>query len=162
MSTKELSASDWIRLRAIVIQLGEDSNWWPAKILTGHGEQFLAFILPKTKMQAAFQLATEICQLDHDKEVGIGKFHLFRLPEKLEEDIFFAVKSINYPFGQKSKPQLLEELKELASSISVAVSKGPVLVGAGNEINDPITMNAFAKHYLEAFSGGHKTFPYLN
>jgi hypothetical protein len=153
---------DWIRLRYITALLGEYYHWWPANILTGKGEDFLAYVLPKTKSLASQQLALEICRMDHDKQIGPNKFHLFRLPQKWEEQIFAELSNDSHPKEVPAQNELLTELFKLSQNLSISIKKGPALIGLHTELNDESVFNAFAKYYYEAFTNDFRTYPYLN
>lgn len=153
---------DWIKLRFLITLLGEYQNWWSAKVITGSGEAFLEYVLPKTKTPAALQLATEICRLEHDKNIGPGRYHIFRLPQKWEEQIFNDLKSQQEGLKILPETELMNELFEISSSISVSAAKGPLLVGAHDELNDVSVFQSIAKHYYDAFKNNYKTYPYLN
>src|SRR5688572_18900276 len=88
----KITIAEWIRLRYLVALVGEYYTWWP-KIISGNGEEFLKYVLPKTKGTAVHQLATEICRLEHDKNIGPSRYHIFRLPQKWEEKIFHELKN---------------------------------------------------------------------
>ena len=153
---------NWIKLRYLITLLGEHHNWWSAKILTGQGEDFLEYVLPKTKAKASHLLATEICRLEHDKNIGPGKYHIFRLPQKWEEDIFNELNNQREDLQKSSKDELMSSLLKMSSGISVSSSKGPLMVGSHDELNDMSVFQSIAKHYYEAFKNIYKTYPYLN
>lgn len=157
-----LESKDWIRLRSNIIILGEFHNWWPAKVISEKGEEFLDYILPKTRTSAVQQLATEICRLEHDNKIGPGRYHIFRLPQKWEEEIFNTLKNIQYNHKEFSENELMNELLKMSSGISASTSKGPLMIGTHNELNDPAVFQSFAKHYYEAFKNEYRTYPYLN
>jgi hypothetical protein len=162
MISNVLTASDWIHLRTAVIVLGENYGWWPSKILTGHGEEFLSFILPKTKTFAAFQLGTEIARLEHDRNVGPGRYHIFRLTQKLEEQIFINLKNVVVDLKILLENEMMHQLFEMSSGIAVSPAVGPLLIGHHNELNDTIVFQSIARHYYEAFKNNYKSYPYLN
>jgi hypothetical protein len=153
---------NWIRLRFTISLLGEYHNWWSTKVLTGNGEAFLEYVLPKTKNFAAHQLATEISRLEHDKNIGPGRYHIFRLPQKWEEQIFNDLKSQAPQLSILPAMEMLIELLKMSSSISVSAAKGPLLIGAHDELNDISVFQSIAKHYHEAFTNNYKTYPYLS
>lgn len=159
MSTNK---EDWIKLRYLITLLGENYNWWPAKVISGKGEEFLDYILPKTKKSAVHQLATEISRLEHDKVIGAGRYHIFRLPQKLEEEIFIELKTQHNNLKIIPEVELMKELLEMSSSISITPAKGPLMVGTHNELHDNSVFQSIARHYYEAFKSGYKTYPYLN
>ena len=78
----EFKLINWKELRLIIATLGEYNKWWPTNVISGKGEEFLDYVLPKTKVSAVYQLATEIGRLEHDKHVSAGRYHIFRLTQK--------------------------------------------------------------------------------
>lgn len=153
---------NWIELRTIVILLGEYNNWWSANVFTEKGEQFLEYVFPTTKKLAAHQLSVEICRIDHDYHIGLSKYHLFRLPTKLEERIFTQLNASNREIKIPSAEQLIASLSDLAGNIALSPKEGPVLIGFHTELNDINIFQSFAKCYLVAFTNKSKTWPYLN
>ncbi|MFD3000436.1 BrxE family protein [Pontibacter toksunensis] len=156
------NVNNWILLRQLVILSGEYSNWWPTNILSANGEEFLGYALPKTKKSATLHLASQICQVNHDKHIGPGKYHLFRLPQKMEENIFTELRSFISNDGTLTQEEVLSELRRLTGDISTETIKGPVLVGHNTELGDDSILKTFARHYYEAFKNNYSTFPYLN
>lgn len=153
---------NWKKLRLIIATLGEYHQWWPTNVISGKGEDFLDYVLPKTKTLAVYQLATEIGRLEHDKHVSAGRYHIFRLTQKIEEQIFYDLKNSQESYGQLDQSRALQMLEEMASGISINASKGPVLIGNHEELNDLSLFQSIARHYYEAFKEGYKTYPYLN
>jgi len=77
-------------LRICVAFLGEKDqrDWWKSSFLSRSGEAFIAPIFPKTSILARINGASAAAQFVHDEHIGIGDvFHLFRLPENVEQDI---------------------------------------------------------------------------
>ena len=156
-----VAIADWMKLRYLITIIGEYQNWWPAKVISEKGEEFLDYVLPKTKKSAVRQLATEICRLEHDKNIGPGRYHIFRLPQKWEEEIFNELKTQQEKLKVLPENELMNELLEMTSSISVTPAKGPLMVGAHDELNDISVFQSIARHYYEAFKNNYKTYPYL-
>ena len=154
--------TNWKELRLIIAILGEHHQWWSANVISAKGEQFLDYVVPKTKMSAVYQLATEIGRLEHDKHVSAGRYHIFRLTQKIEEQIFYDLKNSQVSYGQLDQSRALQMLEEMASGISINASKGPVLIGNHEELNELSLFQFIARHYYEAFKDGYKTYPYLN
>lgn len=153
---------NWQELRLIIAKLGEYHQWWNANVISGNGEEFLDYIFPKTKKSALYQLATEIGRQEHDKHVSAGRYHVFRLTQKIEENIFLNLKNSQLSYRQLDQNQTLQMLLEMTSGISINASKGPVLIGNHEELNDLSLFQSIARHYYEAFTSGYKTYPYLN
>lgn len=158
----KVAIADWIKLRYLITLLGEYHNWWAVKVISGKGEEFLDYVLPKTKSSAVHQLATEICRLEHDKNIGPGKYHIFRLPQKWEEEIFNELKNQREHLKVVTEKELMDEILEISSDISISPAKGPLMAGSHDELNDKAVFQSISKHYYEAFKNNYKTYPYLN
>lgn len=150
------------RIRLIVFQLGEIESWWTSNIIAGNGLEFLKYTLPKTAYTATVQLAFEIARNQHDKQVNYGKYHLFRLRPIDEERIFELIKSKNEVIDIKSREELLAELLELSTNISIDSQKGAVQIGTIGEIYEDELVQTLAMHYYQAFNNQFFTFPYFN
>ena len=137
---------NWKALRLIIATLGEHHQWWPTKVISDKGEDFLDYVLPKTKTSAVYQLATEIGRLEHDKHVTAGRYHIFRLTQKIEESMFHELKNTESSFDQLDQDKALQILKEMTSGISINASKGPVLIGNHEELNDLSLFQSIARH----------------
>lgn len=142
-------------LRHLVLLGSEQNNWSNQKVLSNNSEAFLDYVLPKTKSKAAFNLASNIACLEHDRSIQGNRIHLFRLPQSIE----MKISSLDILDHQKD---IIEGLEKLASGIAVETKIGAVNIGAITEIQTEEVLQAFAKHYLEAFKGGYKTYPYLS
>jgi hypothetical protein len=156
-----VAITDWIKLRYLITLLGEYHNWWPTKVILAKGEEFLDYVLPKTKKSAVHQLATEISKLEHDKIIGPGRYHIFRLPQKWEEEIFNELKTQKVNLNILPENELMNAMLEMSSNISVTPAKGPLMVGAHDELHDKSVFQSIARHYNEAFKNNYKTYPYL-
>lgn len=144
-----------IKLRLSVIRLGEKAGWLPFSTPLEESESFLEYVLPKTKTKASLILAMEKACLVHDKNIQAYYYHLFRLPQIIEQRIHASInKTITIEDPTK-------ELLKISNSIFVTPVKGPVNIGAVSELEEDTTIASIAKHYLEAFTNGYTTYPYL-
>jgi hypothetical protein len=79
-----------IGLRLAVGLLGEQeqSGWWPSRFLGRHAHAFLNPIFGgKTRMAQYHGVIEAACRI-HDERIGVGRvFHLFRLPETIEQQM---------------------------------------------------------------------------
>ena len=141
-------------LRQLVLLGMEQFEWVGQKTLTGHTRNFLSYALPRTYEKATFQLALEIAVNEHDKNLQGNMVHLFRFPQGDEQVLF------SEPTAQNDV-DVLAKLEELAESISIETSPGPINIGSVSELDDQILLNSFARHYAEAFKNNYKTYPYL-
>ena len=152
-----------LNLRVIVLSLGEQHKWWPSSFLNETGITFLDFTFPKTKYAAALNAATAVAREAHDKFIGTGKYHLFRLPERLEEKVFqvLSQKGFAEEMLKSSKEKELDKLEFLTEYIAINEQEGPVMIGGDQDLQDEKIITVFAKHYYEAFQNHYKTYPYI-
>jgi hypothetical protein len=143
------------KLRNIVLIGMEVNNWVSQKVLNNNSIDFFKYILPKTKEQAILNLAIQITCLDHDKNIQGNKYHLFSLPYNIERNL-----KVNRLLLDHNN--YLTDLEIIAGGIAIGGKPGPVLVGSTSELSDNVMYQILAKHYLEAFEKGYKTFPYLS
>lgn len=99
----------------------------------------------------------------HDEQIGIGNvFHLFRLPEEMEQDLQQLV--INAPdewFAEiVSQGAALTVLRTLSGE-AISVPEGPQSIGSWKELDRYSGSKALAQCYLAAFEQGIRTFPYF-
>lgn len=151
-----------VKIRLLVFQLGEMDAWWPTKIATGQGVDFLTYSVPKTAQMASVQLALEVARKNHDSQIHYGQYHLFRLRPSDEEKMFEYIKTNKTGFMKNEKSWLMNELSQISENISIDPSKGALQIGIIDEIDDEIIIHSLAHHYYEAFKENYKTYPYLS
>jgi hypothetical protein len=153
-----------LKLRTLVGFLGErqQSDWWSSSFFGPASKGFITPIFGKDHHSAQLIGVTEAARRVHDALIGVGQvFHLFRLPEIMEQDLHAGLRnSTNIP-GTGSSDEALAELRALSLQ-EVAASPGPVRLGPivmlqGNEWSGPV-----AAHYAAAFSAGIQSFPYFS
>ncbi len=142
------------KLRLAVLTGMEHSKWPVHNVLNRNSLDFFGFILPRTKNKALVNLACQIAAIEHNNNIQGNKYHLFTLPRTIETKIGSV--EINY-----SELDFFKELETFAEGIAIESRSGPVLIGSVEELNDPIIFKVIARHYLEAFRKGIKTYPYI-
>jgi hypothetical protein len=142
------------KLRLAVLTGMEYSKWPVHNVLNRNSLDFFGFILPRTKNKAIVNLACQIAAIEHNHNIQGNKYHLFTLPRTIETKI--GSMAINY-----SEPDFFRELEAFSEGIAIESRSGPVLIGSVEELNDPIIFKVIARHYLEAFRKGIKTYPYI-
>lgn len=162
---KELYLQKLLKLRLIVGFLGERAQyaWWPTAFYEASSKLFLP-AFSKTSRLAQYHGVLEAARSLHDELLNVGSYHLFRLPEEVEQDLHAMMQS---SLGeeltsqvQQSKEAALDSLKRLAATSSTS-SVGPTVVGSIKDIDSTDTLNAIAAAYLSAFMQNVKTYPYL-
>ena len=122
-------------------------------------------LFPRTKFLAQCEgVCAAACKL-HDERIGVGRvFHLFRLPEEVEQAFHQTLQErevIDSLIGAlKGKDSVLELMASDFGQPSKA-SSGPVLVGGQSALLESQTLQSIAHGYLSGFSGGTEVFPYL-
>ena len=104
---------------------------------------------------------TEAARRFHDEAIGVGRtFHLFRLPETLEQELHRTLSASKDTATLESVDAAIEELKAL-SSVDAKPKPGPVHVGALDMLADAHWVPVVASHYRAAFAAGVQSFPYF-
>jgi len=155
-----------LQVRLLVGFLGERAQfaWWPTAFYEASSRLFLEPVFSKTSRLAQYHGVLEAARRLHDEHLSVGSYHLFRLPEEVEQDLHAIMQSI---VGEdiarqaaQSKEVALDALKRLAVT-SVTSRVGPTAVGRISALDSTDTMKAIAGAYLSAFSQNAKTYPYL-
>src|SRR5690606_5411401 len=138
--------------------------WWPTAFYETSSRLFLEPVFAKTSRLAQYHGVLEAARRLHDEHLSVGSYHLFRLPEEVEQDLHAIVQS---GAGEElvsqvppSKEVALDALKRLAAT-GCASSVGPVAVGGIKDLDSIDTLKAIAAAYLSAFTQNAKTYPYL-
>jgi len=152
-----------LKLRLQILALGEKNNWWNSCFFSDESISFLEYVFPKTRYATTILAASEVGKEVHDKVIGTGKYHLFRLPQSLEEKIHRMVfESTDLPLLIKSTSENeLTVLEEMTEYIAISNEQGPVHVGTVSDLNEEGIIPVLAKHYYEAFKNNYQTYPYL-
>ena len=147
--------------------LGEKNqfDWWNCSFLSPTSHAFLNPIFPKSLVQAQYTGVCQAATIFHDEHIGLGQnYHLYRLPDPLEQLLFASLKDKDFTDELKDKlkstDEALSRLKQLGGS-SVDKSEGPVVIGDFSDSNLTDMTAAVLSHYLSAFEHNYKTFPYF-
>lgn len=163
---KESYLSTLLQLRLIVGFLGERAQcaWWPTAFYEASSRQFLEPVFPKTFRLAQYHGVLEAARRVHDEHLSVGSYHLFRLPEEIEQDLHAIVQSsVGEELASqvsRGKEAALNALNQLAAPCSLS-SVGPTAVGKIKDLDSSDTLKAIAATYLSAFTQNEKTYPYL-
>jgi hypothetical protein len=156
-----------LRLRVIVGYLGEKAqfDWWPSGFFTPSSAAFLNPVFARTAPLAQYHGVKEAARRVHDDHIGIGRvFHLFRLPETLEQSLFEvlqdpAAATVTH-LGLGSQATALEALQSFFQT-PASVREGPVQVGTAADLEGDAWLGAAAHCYHAAFTKGMRSYPYL-
>ena len=159
--------SDIIRLRFLVGYLGEKNqyNWWPSEFITPNSAAFLAPVFSKTASLAQYHGVTEASRRVHDEHIGVGRvFHLFRLPENLEQALFDQLQDLTIATNAlkelSSQDVALSALQTLAGGSSPA-QEGPIKIGEADDLAGDDWPSLAARHYHAAFTANLYSYPYF-
>jgi hypothetical protein len=145
----------------------EQSAWWPSGFLGRHAQAFLGPVFGSKTRMAQYHGVTEAACRIHDEKIGAGRvFHLFRLPESIEQRLFDALQEGSVPEemtrcfdSTEAAESVLADLAK--ASAEVKVKPGPVRIGGADLINSLDGVALLAGTYRAAFRTGIKCYPYL-
>lgn len=166
MLTAKTYLSTILKLRLLVGFLGERAqfDWWSTSFYGGYSLRSLEFVTPKTSSLAQYHGVLEAARLLHDEHLNIGSYHLFRLPEEVEQDLHtFMQDSLRNDFAlhlTQDKETAIEALSDLSGETLSSIS-GPVAIGKIEQLDADTTLTAIASGYLSAFTQNIKIYPYL-
>lgn len=155
------------QLRAAVGFLGErdQHGWWQSTFLSAGSKPFLAPVFGRTLALAQCAGVTQAAALVHDERIGVGRvFHLFRLPEDMEQGIHRALRDPKV--AQQIAPIVVSQDAALAYLQSEARSTtgagvGPTRVGEASELRERKPWRAVAAQYAHAFATQAQVYPYF-
>jgi hypothetical protein len=155
-----------LQLRLLVGFLGERAQfgWWPTSFYEQSSRLFLEPVFSKTSQLAQYHGVLEAARRLHDEHLSVGSYHLFRLPEELEQDIHALMQSPNGENLTTRSPQTKEDaLRAMAvmAPNAAKLAEGPKLIGGIDDIDSTNAIQLFAAAYLSAFQQNLKTYPYL-
>jgi hypothetical protein len=155
-----------LKTRLLVGYLGERAQyaWWPTAFYEASSRLFLEPVFARTSRLAQYHGVLEAARRLHDEHLSVGSYHLFRLPEEVEQDLHNLVQrpeADEFALQEMlSKDAALASLREIAGAVSVN-SLGPTATGNIADLDSLNTVKSFAAAYLSAFSQDAKTYPYL-
>lgn len=155
-----------LRLRILVGYLGERAQfgWWPTAFYEPSSRLFLEPVFSKTFSVAQYHGVIEAARRLHDEHLSAGSYHLFRLPEELEQDLHAMAQAMSSesPAGDaiQSKERALSALQAMAST-AVPAAVGPTAIGNIREVDFAEALGVIAGIYLSAFSHDTKSYPYV-
>ncbi|WP_295392474.1 BrxE family protein [uncultured Thiodictyon sp.] len=156
-----------LRLRVIIGYLGEQAqfDWWPTGFYTASSPAFLNPVFARTTALAQYHGVKEAARRVCDEHIGVGRvFHLFRLPETLEQSLFevlqdpATVVAAHQAIG--SRATALDALQSICK-VQGPVQEGPLQIGTAADLDDNAWLAAAAGCYHAAFAQGVRSYPYL-
>lgn len=161
----EVTLSTYGQLRLLVGYLGEKSqaNWWPTAFFDATSKLFLEPIVPRTVRLSQYKGIHEAARRLHDEHVAVGGvYHLFRLPEEVEQDLQQRVLAAPEAWFAPlvSSGQAMATLETLAEA-PTPIESGPQSLGQYSELYCPAGAKVLARHYLSAFQQDIRSYPYF-
>lgn len=155
------------KLRVVIGYLGEREqfSWWQSSFFSAGSQAFLTPIFTRTQFLAQCSGVTRAASGVHDERIGTGHvYHLFRLPEDMEQDIHQLLHS----------PELAQEITNLTSDGETALNflrqqaepvpvagVGPVLISNIETLRDLTQWRIVCAHYTSGFKQDIGIFPYF-
>lgn len=153
--------------RIMVGYLGEKDRfgWWQSAFFTQGSGAFLTPLFPRTQLLARCNGVTQAAALIHDERIGVGNvYHLFRLPEDLEQGIHQAL--YNEVFAQAVQ-KLIASKEAALNGLLQGTDKdepagiGPIRAGNLAALREVKFWHRIAGIYYWAFKQGQQIFPYF-
>ncbi len=165
MTTDELEML--VCLRVAVGFLGEkdQSDWWGSSFFSKSAVSYLSPLFPRTQLLSQATGVTAAASILHDERIGVGQvFHLFRLPEDLEQALH-RVLSVPSTLSKitpliASSESAMEGLKGIGAT-KTKPTTGPVRVGNLDNLRDTSTWKTVAAIYADAITSDRQSFPYF-
>jgi hypothetical protein len=155
-----------LKLRLLVGFLGEKAQfgWWPTAFFEAYSLRSLEFVAPRTAPLAQYHGVMEAARRAHDERLNVGSYHLFRLPEEVEQDLHAFMQTSEgaelYATVPQDKNAAMAELKRLGAG-ETPTGAGPAAVGKIAQLHSAQTIKAMAASYYFAFESGQPSYPYL-
>ncbi len=139
-------------------------GWWPTSFFSKSAKMFLEPVFPRTSLLAQYNGNLEAARRTHDEHLSVGSFHVFRLPEEAEQDIYDLVASMSPDELDdiliKDKTAGMAALLNLADG-QAEVAEGPSLCGDIEDILGGSALSRVASVYHQAFENGTRAYPYF-
>jgi hypothetical protein len=155
-----------IALRYLVGFLGEKQqcHWWSTSFYEASSTRFLEPVFARSAPLAQYQGVLEAARRFHDENLSADSFHIFRLPEEVEQDIHEIVQiklvELLDPSWTADRSSALSALSKLTDG-SIELIVGPVLVGKIDEVHSPAMLDKIGIIYHVALSTDVHALPYM-
>lgn len=161
----EVAVTRIAALRLAVGLLGERDNagWWPSGFLSPTSTAFLAPVFGTNIAQARYHGVLDAAKRVHDERIGVGHvYHLFRLPESMEQRLFEAMQSGRSDLAKMiSSPDAAKATLEGFVNKAVAAKSGPARLASSETFDTAGWVTEAASLYSAAFGAGVQCFPYF-
>lgn len=155
-----------ILIRFLVGFLGEKSqcNWWSTSFYTPSSLRFLEPVFSRSAPLAQYYGVVEAARRFHDENLNVGSFHIFRLPEEIEQDLHEMVRA--QPLEHFDPSLIFDRATALNALSNVShgtpnETAGPVLVGKIDELRTSALLDKIGAIYQMALSSDTHALPYM-
>ena len=153
------------RIRLLVAALGErlPQPWWRSQFLTPTGLRYVKRIFPRLPLAAAIASTTLAARREHDMNLGIHTYHLFRLPPHLEDQLAESIRdgALDANDLPDTVGALTEELEQIHVGDFHSKITGPKSLGKINALLNPETLGRMASMYATAAREQTQVYPYF-
>jgi len=157
------------RLRLLVGYLGEQGEYklWPSSFFSTSSSAFLTPVVGKTTFLAQYYGVKEAAIKVHDNHIGVGRgvYHLFRLPEALEQaihNLLYETHIVEQLKSDLSNVPNAIELLNCYKDVKVKSAIGPIRMGGLEDISNIDIWDVVAKHYRNSFKTKDLVYPFFS
>ena len=168
MTDPELKS--FAKLRLAVGCAGERAipAWWKSDFCSQQSDAFLAPVFPRSLWAARIHAVSDAASRVHDEHIGVGQrvFHLFRLPESLEQPLAHLLQDDDFSselaavIASDASP--ITHIEDMAKSTKRSSTSGPFRVGSASSLLEEATLPALAAAYRDGFADGEPVFPFFD
>lgn len=143
----------------------EQFGWWQSSFFTKGSSAFLSPVFSRTQILAQCNGVTQAAARVHDERIGVGNvYHLFRLPEELEQGIHQAMHHTQ--FGEDTRKIVASKDSAFAYLLKNSITPnqpgtGPMRVGGIKALRDERIWQIVAGLYSFAFETQKEILPYF-
>lgn len=157
MNTQEINSI--VNLRIAVYQEGCKAGLWPS-LEENSALDYMKWLYPRTSGMAYYHLMSRIVEQHHNKEIPQDRYHLFKLPIQLEEEIDDYLKKVEDFYPIMDNEQTMEYISSLVTVVC-DTSLSTVDIGKlADDLNHKVNVMAF--HYYNVFTKNYPCFPYFS
>jgi hypothetical protein len=165
MTSEEMEILAGVRAAVGLLGEKEQHDWWSCAFFSKSAATFLVPLFPRTQYLSRINAVTAAAALLHDDRIGVGQvFHLFRLPEDMEQSLHRIASdeptALRLSQNLSSAELALQFLSDFGSR-GVKSAAGPVRVGDFEAIRTLEPWKKVAAVYAQAFGSQHQSFPYF-
>ena len=154
-------------IRTAVGFLGEKDQaaWWTSSFFASGSPTFLSPIFARTQLVAQCVGVATAASKVHDERIGIGQvYHLFRLPEDLEQGIHRILRQSSVAGRIATNVATRDQAVQFLRSGGGQAQEnaiGPTRIAGITGLRNASTWEAVAATYANGFDKGAECYPYF-